>query len=317
MTPLGGPPRTALVTGGAGFIGHHLVSALLDDGWSVTVLDDLSSGRADRIPDSVRFVEGSIFEPNALRTAIQGVRVVYHLAAQVSVLSSVEDPARNERINVGGVRRVLAAAEQAGVRSVVFASTCAVYGEPSELPLTERADLAPRSPYATSKQKGEQLGYAWATAGRFFAALRMFNVYGPGQKTGGAYGAVIASFVRAARTGACPVIFGDGLQTRDFVHVEDVVRAFVAVVGLMERRGTCGPYNVGTGQAVSLLGLWEIISAEYGSDASPELAPTRPGDIVHSVADASAIKRELAWSATMPLAAGLRSMRTSKETEPT
>jgi len=312
------PERVALLTGGAGFIGHHLARTLLSRGWRVVILDDLSTGRRDNVPTHprLRFLEGSILEGDRLRDALSGVDAVFHLAAQVSVPESVANPARTEQINVVGMRQLLGAASDAGAGAVVFTSSCAVYGDPATLPVDESTPLAPMSPYADSKRIGEELGYAAAAAGGpGFAALRLFNVYGPEQDAGGAYAAVIAAFASRAVAGTAPTIFGDGLQTRDFVYVEDVVAALIGVAEHVLAHGAAGPFNVGTGDSVSLIELWTAVAEITGADPAYELGPARDGDILHSRSDPSAIEREVGWAAKMPLAAGLRRMLDPLENE--
>ncbi|MCO4769241.1 MAG: NAD-dependent epimerase/dehydratase family protein [Deltaproteobacteria bacterium] len=311
MSTTAAPSRGALVTGGAGFIGSSLVRALLARGWSVVVLDDLSTGSRDALPrvhDGLRFIEGSILDDEVLRAAAAGAEAVFHLAAQVSVPESVVNPERTERINIVGMQKVLEASRSAGARSVVFTSSCAVYGDPAQLPVGETSPLQALSPYADSKARGETLGYAWADDHAGFGAVRLFNVYGPGQDSGGAYAAVIAAFAAAARRGEAPTIFGDGLQTRDFVHVDDVVAALILLAERVGEGGSAGPFNVGTGRAVTLLELWSEIASVFGVDLPAAHGPARDGDILHSCADLSAIRQTLDWSATMPLGAGLRSM---------
>ena len=308
MNPTVEPSRTALVTGGAGFIGHRLVLALLRAGWRVVVLDDLSTGRRSAVPNDVRFVEGSILDDGALGDALAGVDAVFHLAAQVSVPESVADPQRTQRINIEGMRRVLTAARGSGARAVVFTSSCSVYGEPEEMPITEQADLRPMSPYATSKQRGEEMGYELSGPGCGFAALRLFNVYGSGQEAGGAYAAVIAAFAAAADRAEGPTIFGDGLQTRDFVHVDDVVAALMATAEHVLVHGSAGPFNVGTGRAVTLRELWAEVAAVTDCRAECNYASERAGDILHSCSDPSAIAAQIGWRASRSLHDGLTLM---------
>jgi UDP-glucose 4-epimerase len=310
MNPTVEPSRTALVTGGAGFIGHRLVRGLLAAGWRVVVLDDLSTGRRDLLPDHPDLLvhEASILDPPAMRAAAEGVDVVFHLAAQVSVPESVADPGRTQRINVDGMRAVLAAARDARVRAVVFTSSCSVYGEPDGIPIREDAALRPMSPYANSKMIGEEMGYAWARDGAGFAALRLFNVYGAGQHAGGAYAAVIAAFAGAAASGGGPRIFGDGTQTRDFVHVEDVVSALISTAEHVLLHGSAGPYNVGTGRAVSLVALWDAVAGVTGSPDAPRFLPPREGDILHSCSDPTALAEEIGWEASLSLVEGLSAM---------
>ena len=302
-------PR-ALVTGGAGFIGSRLVRQLKASGWPVRVLDDLSAGTfTDTHDDPVERLLGSILDREILARACDGVDVVFHLAAQVSVPESIENPDRTQRLNVEGVEHVIEAAAAAGVSGVVFASSCAVYGDPAETPIDETCPLVPTSPYADSKRMGEVLGYEGDVG---FAALRLFNVYGPGQADEGAYAAVIAAFLRAIRDGRPPTIFGDGLQTRDFVYVDDVVEAMRATAEVVLERGNVGPYNVGTGRAVTLLELWDAVAKAAGVDSRPVHRPARAGDVPHSCADVTKIQSEVGWSSTMGLEEGIRRLVASK-----
>ncbi|NPA30715.1 MAG: NAD-dependent epimerase/dehydratase family protein [Chloroflexi bacterium] len=301
--------RSALVTGGAGFIGSHLVEALLARGVRVTVLDDFSTGRAANLepfrthPDLV-VVRGDVRDPAALARVMPQAEVVFHLAAFVSVPGSIEDPLACMDINEHGTGRVLEAARQAGVRRVVLVSSAAVYGDHDARPLHE--DLPPRalSPYAASKIANEALAQAYTHMGLPTVALRLFNVYGPRQRTDSSYAAAIPLFVERLRAGQPPVVYGDGRQTRDFVFVSDVVDALLAAADAAQAPGRA--YNVCTGQAVSVLDLLAELYRFFPHAPDPEFAPPRAGDIRHSVGDPGRAARELGFRTRVSLPQGLR-----------
>ena len=286
----------ALVTGGAGFIGSNLVDALVARGDDVVVLDDLSSGKRSNVNPAARFVEGSILT-DALDEAMRDPEVCFHLAAQADVPTSVARPEFDAQVNVVGTVRVLAAA---GDAAVVFSSTGgAIYGE-CERPAREDDPLLPLSPYGIAKLAGEEYLAGW---NRMHAtrhtALRFANVYGPRQEAG-LEGGVVAIFLNAMAAGAETRIYGDGQQTRDFVHVEDVVRALLAAVG----RG--GAFNVGSGVETPILELHQLCGAVTGDLREPSFGPAREGDVLRSVLDVSLIERELGWRQQVPLDDGLR-----------
>jgi UDP-glucose 4-epimerase len=285
-----------LVTGGAGFIGSHLVDLLLDHGHQVTVLDDLSSGRRERVNQAADLQVGSVTDDLAVAAAIAGAQIVYHLAAQIDVRASVSDPARDCHVNVVGTATVLEAARRARVRRVVLASTGgAIYGEASAVPTPEAADARPLSPYAVSKAAAEAYLRLYAEQhGLSALALRLANVYGPRQDGHGEAG-VIARWCAAARDGDRVTVFGDGRQTRDFVYVGDVADAF-RIAGEGEATGAC---NIGTGRETSLLEL----AATLG--LSPEFAPARPGEVRRSCLDPRRADRLLGWRARTALSHGL------------
>lgn len=294
-----------LVTGGAGFIGSHLCRSLLASGARVRVLDNLSTGRRDRVPEGAEFVEGCVAEVGVASAAAAGCDVVFHLAAMVSVPQSVREPEACLRVNVLGTQRVLEAAARAGARRVVLASTCAVYGDRPRLPSAEGDPTRCCSPYAASKLAGEGLCQsAAATGGPSAVCLRFFNVYGPGQDPRSAYAAVISAFSSALREGRVPTIYGDGEQTRDFVYVGDVVRAnMMAAAAGEDLRGEV--LNVGTGVSTSLLDLLGVLSGVSGSGARASHEAARAGDVRHSRADVSRIRAVLGFEALTPIRAGL------------
>jgi UDP-glucose 4-epimerase len=295
------PPR-ALVTGGAGFIGSHLVDALIAAGHEVTVIDDLSSGAARNVPPAADLQTIDIVDRGALRDAIERARpeAVYHLAAQASVVASVENPLRDCAVNVEGTLNVLDAA--ARLRApVVFTSTGgALYGDDAPMPTTEERLPAPLSPYGASKWAAEAYVNTWSLAGDIpHAVCRLGNVYGPRQSPHGEAG-VVAIFSHHLHVGKAPKLYGHGAPTRDYVYVEDVVRALLAASG---HRGT---YNVATGVETDVRTVWDELQAAAEVQIEPQLAELRPGELQHSCLDASRAARELGWRAEVSIGEGLR-----------
>ena len=288
----------SLVTGGAGFIGSHVVDALVARGDRVTVIDDLSTGRRENVPEGATLHVDSITDPLAVGHILATDRpdVVFHLAAQVDVRRSVTDPAHDLAVNVGGTLTVLEAARAAGVRHVVFASTGgAIYGEADEVPTPEDAPQRPLAPYGQAKLAAE--GYLRVLGdlhGIGVTALRFANVYGPRQDPLGE-GGVCAIFCGAAVAGRGVTIFGSGEQTRDFVYVADVVDACLRAA----EGAPFGPFNVGTGVETSVRELAERLGV------GAEHAPGRPGEVERSCLDAARAGRELGWRAATGLKAGL------------
>jgi UDP-glucose 4-epimerase len=295
-----------LVTGGAGFLGSHLVRALLDKG-EVVVLDDFSTGDRARLRGlPVVVVTGDVADPEFAGAAVEGVGAVFHLAANPSVVQSISDPLATGHANDLGTIAILDAARRAGVEVCVFTSSCAVYGA-AVPPCQESMPLAPMSPYAASKLAGEAyLQAATRCWGLRTVSLRLFNVYGPGQRPDGAYAAVVPKFAARIAAGESITIHGDGRQTRDFVHVSDVVRALCAAA----EAGVSPPHpiNIGSGQPTRLLDLVEAIARIQGVVVQPEFAPPRPGEVRHSHADIAAAARYLGWRPAIPLAAGLETL---------
>jgi UDP-glucose 4-epimerase len=291
----------AVVTGGAGFIGSHVAVALLARGDDVTVVDDLSNGKRENVPDGARLVVADIRD-GGLGPVFEKARpeVVFHLAAQVDVRVSVERPAHDASVNVIGTVAVLEAARAVGAQ-VVFSSTGgAIYGE-CDGPAPESAERRPLAPYGVSKLAGEEYLAAY---NRLYetsnVSLRYGNVYGPRQDPHGEAG-VVAIFLGALAKGQAPRIFGDGLQTRDYTYAGDVARASLAAAG-----HAGGVFNVGTGLETSVVELYELCRTVSGSPLEAVEAPARLGELQRSVLDVSLAERELGWRAEVPLEEGLR-----------
>ena len=296
----------ALVTGGAGFIGHHLAGALLDMGHEVVIIDDFSTGSQERVEEraaGARVVEGDIRDPGALARATDGVELVFHLAAVASVTRSIADPLHVEDVNVGGTLCVMRAAADAGVRRVVFASSCAVYGDATQLPVSEDQLPRPLSPYAVTKLAAESYVHVLgAMAGVETVSLRYFNVFGAGQDPNGDYAAVVARFITALLDGIEPTIYGDGEQSRDFIHVSNVVRANLAAAATVATGST---FNVGSGRSETLLELLAAIESVVGRAVTPRFEARRAGDVRASRADISRAARDLGYVVKTDLAAGV------------
>jgi UDP-glucose 4-epimerase len=296
-----------LVTGGAGFIGSHLAARLVDQGGAVRVFDDFSTGKRDNLEavgDRIDLIEGDLRDPDAVRRAVAGARVIFHQAALSSVQRSVEDPRTTLDVNLSGTLNVLQAAREAGCQRVVFASSAAVYGDAPGLPKTETMAPRPLSPYAISKLAGEQLCSVFTHVhGLETVALRYFNVFGPRQDPSSPYSGVISRFLLALQTGAPPVIFGDGVQSRDFVYVDDVVAANLLAAEAPAAAGRV--FNIATGRAVSLNHLLRTLATLTGTEPRAHHEPARPGDIRHSLADIGAAKKTLGYAAEVALEDGL------------
>ncbi len=299
-----------LVTGGAGFIGSHVVEALVARGKQVRVLDDLSTGHRenlDAVIDQIELLVGDVSDPATVSTAIGGCERVIHLAAIASVQESLDDPSRTHQVNVTGTLNVLEAARRTDVRGLVFASSAAVYGDHTALPLAEELPPLPLSPYAASKAAGESYCRAFfASYDLPTVALRFFNVYGPRQDPSSPYSGVISIFADRMSRGKQPIIYGDGEQTRDFVAVKDVVRAVLAACERDEAIG--GVFNVASGEQTNLLQLVTVLNQVLGADLKPILAPPRAGEVRHSQADARRAQQILGVKAQVSLEEGLRDL---------
>ena len=300
---------TCLVTGGAGFIGSHLVEALTAAGRTVRVLDNLSTGLPENlahISPAPELIRGSVTDPAAVAGAIAGCETVFHLAALASVAKSIEDPLASHAACATGTLTVLDAARQTGVRRVVYAASASAYGGASDpAGQDENTPLVALSPYAAAKLAGELYAEAFAhTYGLETVRLRFFNVFGPRQRADSPYSGVIAIFAALLAAGRTPTIHGDGLQSRDFVYVSDVTRALVLAA---DTPGVSGRvYNVGTGGSVNLLELIAELNAALGTSAVPAHGPTRAGDVRHSRAKIDRLRADLGYAPAVPFAEGLR-----------
>jgi UDP-glucose 4-epimerase len=294
------------VTGGAGFIGSHLVDALIERGDDVVVLDDLSTGSTANIHPNATLIEGSVADEAAARQATEGCDLVFHQAAHKAVLRSVERPLTTDTANTHGTLTVLKAASDAGVRRFVHASSSSVYGGATTVPTPESEPLVPRSPYAVTKLAAEHYCRVFAELyGLETVALRYFNVYGPRQRPDATYAAVIPLFVDALLNGREPEVHGDGLQSRDFTYIADVVGANLAAAAAPASACSGKVYNIAPGVSASLLDILANLGELLAVDPKPHFVEPRAGDVRHSLADASAAARDLGFRCTIDLGDGL------------
>jgi UDP-glucose 4-epimerase len=296
----------ALVTGGAGFIGSHLVDRLVADGHEVVVLDDLNTGFRENVHPAARFVEGSVADEALVRGAVEGCELVFHQAAHKAVLRSVEQPLPTDLANTHGTLTVLKSALDAGVRRFVHASSSSIYGGATNVPTGEDEAQLPRSPYAVTKLAAEHYCRVFHELyGLETVALRYFNVYGPRQRPDATYAAVIPLFVDALLQGRAPIVHGDGLQSRDFTYISDVVEANIAAVTAPAANCAGKAYNIAGGSSWTLLATLDILAKLLGVVPEPEFTEPRAGDVRNSQADASAAKRDLGFACTVDMEEGL------------
>lgn len=291
-----------VVTGGSGFIGSRLCAKLSEEGYSVRLVDIAPPQLG--VPGE--FVRASVQDERRLQQLFGGAQCVVHLAALIDVTSSMADPYSDFQVNAQGTLNVLEAARKCKVEKVVFASSAAVYGDPQEIPIPESHQQSPLSPYGVSKMASEKYVLLYNSLfGMDNVALRPFNVYGRGQNPNSPYSGVVTKFADALLSGKKPVVYGDGGNTRDFVHVSDVADAFFRAV---DTRGANGAYNIGSGRETSLLELLQAMAEISGKEADPVFAPARKGDIARSVADISLAKKKLGYRPSVLLSAGLAEM---------
>jgi nucleoside-diphosphate-sugar epimerase len=299
-----------LVTGGAGFIGSHLVEHLVAAGEEVVVLDDLSAGRRENLAavwGRIRFVEGSVTHRDTCRRVMEGVDCVLHHAAVTSVQRSVEEPLAVHDVNATGTLQILLAARDAGVPRVVYAGSTSAYGDSARLPNSEDHVTRPLSPYAASKLAAEEYCHAWgATYGLETVVLRYFNIFGPRQDPNSQYAAVVPKFITAALRAQAPVIYGDGSQTRDFVYVANVVHANVLASQARGARVSGQVFNVGSGQSVSVNELWTRIATLADVDLAPIYAAGRPGEVRESRATIRKAQELIGYDPVVDFDEGLR-----------
>jgi nucleoside-diphosphate-sugar epimerase len=308
--------RRYLVTGGAGFIGSHIVEALVRRGERVVVLDNFSTGRRQNLEAALRsrssdgpepeVIEADIRNQDAVRRALRGVTHVLHQAALPSVQRSVEDPASSHEVNASGTLHLLIASREAGVKRFVYASSSSAYGDNPVLPKVETMATAPLSPYAVSKLAGEHYCRVFhGLYGLETVALRYFNVFGPRQDPTSQYAAVVPNFVTAALAGRAPIIYGDGLQSRDFTFIDNAVDANLKACD--SPAGASGrAYNIACGTAATLLDLLRILERLTGSPIRPVHEKTRPGDVRHSLAAIDEARLRLGYEPKVGIEEGLR-----------
>ncbi|NUN07816.1 MAG: SDR family NAD(P)-dependent oxidoreductase [Ignavibacteriaceae bacterium] len=302
--------RKVLVTGGAGFIGSHIVESFVSEGWEVTVLDNFSTGHIDNlgsVQERITIIEGDIRNQKVVDTAIEGASVVIHLAALASVPASFNNPLETYDVNFTGTQIVLDSARRHGVERFAFASSSAVYGDTEQLPITEKNEDNPLSPYGVSKLLGEKLCRFYFTAyGLKTVIFRFFNAYGPRQNPYSEYSAVIPKFLSLISEGNTPTIFGDGEQTRDFIFIEDLVKAHH--LALEAENGFGQPLNLGSGERTSLNELLAMISKQLGKAINVNYTAPRKGDIIHSYCNINLVKELLSFSPSHNMYDGLEKM---------
>ena len=301
--------KKILITGGSGFIGNHVAQVLLKQGLEVKIYDLKPSSLS-----KVESVQGDILDEVQLEQAAYGCDAIVHLAAQISVPRSIENPEETYNINVTGTQNVIACAEKMGIRRVLLASSAAVYGDATAIPLKEETIGTLLSPYATSKYDNEHQVVLARERGLEAVALRFFNVYGPNQSVQGAYAAVIPKVIETITSGQRPVIFGDGQQTRDFVHVQDVAMGIFKLLSIDWNKVHSHVYNIATQQQISILELIEAVNlncVELGileAPVQPLFENPRIGDIKHSVANIEKIMEQIEWSPTIDFHQGIRTL---------
>ncbi len=299
-----------LVTGGAGFIGGHLVDALLKRGYDVRVLDNFSAGKRPNanphLPSSVRVIDGDIRNQKDVRKALHEIDSVIHMAALIDTEYSVTNPLETNEVNVGGTLNLLYECAEMKTKRFIFTSSTAVYGDAGDAPLSEEIKPRPISPYAVTKLAAEEYCNTYSrTFGLETVSLRLFNVYGPGQGMN-QYAGVVTKFLEQATKGVEPVIFGDGEQTRDFIHVSDVVIAHI--LALEKGRIESSPLNIGTGIPTKIKDLAGLVIDLSGTHQKPRFAHPRLGDIKHNLADTTRASRVLGFSSVTTLRKGLQEL---------
>jgi UDP-glucose 4-epimerase len=300
--------KTALVTGGAGFIGSHLTKSLLADGYKVRVLDNYSTGRVENLQECYRdieIIEGDIRDPEAVARSIKKVDFIFHLAAQISVVASMKDPAECFDINVTGTNLILQQAARNGVEKVIISSSAAVYGNQDILPIKELSLLKPLSPYAASKQMDEILAGLYSRAYNLpVICLRYFNVFGTRQNPDSPYAAAIPIFISQMLSNKNPILYGDGGQTRDFIYISDVVRANILAAKNGPADGAI--INICTGKQVTILELIEELQKFIPGSPAIQKEPARSGDIYHSYGSPKLAKKIISFESEVKFSEGIK-----------
>ncbi len=289
-----------VVTGGSGFIGSHICNLLADEGQTVRIVDIAPPPLGVK----AEFVRASVLDPVRLQKLFSGADAIVHLAALIDVSASVSDPFSDFSVNLEGTINVLEAARRAKVGKVAFASSAAVYGNPQDMPVSEECPARPLSPYGLSKLSAESYVLLYNSLyGMQNNALRLFNVYGKGQSPYNPYSGVITKFATAISVGKQPIIYGDGSQTRDFVHADDVANAFSLS---LKTRGCDSPINIASGKETTILGLLETMCKLCGKEADPQFKDERKGEIMRSCADITLARRELGYRPEVSMENGLK-----------
>lgn len=298
-----------LITGGAGFIGSNIAEVLVKNGHRVRILDNFYTGKKENlasISNDVELIEGDLRDIDTVIKAMSGISYVFHYGAIASVQISIADPIGSNATNIGGTLNVLTAARKSGVLKVVLASSSSVYGDDPRLPKNEEMKPVPLSPYALHKLAGEVYGRQFSTLfGLSTVSLRFFNVYGPKQDPQGLYSAVIPKFLTLAMADEAPIIYGDGNQTRDFIHIDDVVRANLLSLDATDLSGA--QINIASGKGLSLNEFVTTLSEVLGKTIHPIFKNARPGDIMHSVADISLADKVMGFHPEVEFRRGLES----------
>ena len=304
------PSARYLVTGGAGFIGSNIVEVLVEEGASVRVLDNFSTGRRENLAEflgAIELIEGSITNPATCASVCEGIDFVVHQAALPSVPRSVADPAASHEACATGTLNMLVAARDAGVKRFVYAGSSSAYGDTPTLPKVESMPTLPRSPYAVAKLMGEQYCRVFSLIfGLETVVLRYFNIFGPRQDPASQYSAVIPLFITKALTGESPTIDGDGEQTRDFTYVQNAVCANLLACTADAGDVSGEVFNLGCGERISVNRLWEAIQESTGAAVEPVNGPAREGDVRDSLASLDKIQTRMGYESTVSLAEGLR-----------
>ena len=299
---------TYLVTGGAGFIGNHLTRRLVEQGNTVRVIDNLSTGKRENLADvidRITFIEGDITDADTVAGAVKGADYVLHQAALPSVPRSVADPITSDLHNTRGTLMLLVAARDAGVKRVVQACSSSAYGDTPTLPKVETMKRAPLSPYACSKAAGEMYGCAFhRTYGLEYVGLRYFNVFGPRQDPKSQYAAVIPKFITAYMRDEAPTVYGDGKQSRDFAYIDNVVQANLKACTAKDAPGKI--FNIACGERIDLLAVLDLLTEIFGKRVEPRFDPSRPGDVKHSLADIDLARTFLGYEPEVRFSDGLR-----------